>query len=167
MCRAGYPVDSHSSKWICRNWTKSCLSAGINSQGFLSQQTASAAAMLEGRWRLLCQAFSEPLLKTEVLFFFVWELSPHYPPDRMGADSIRDAGLHTGPRGMSLLSSSSMAALWSRGRHTSTSSQTPSLAGFLFFQLKAAAEGHGASTPPSTRLPTDTQVSLADAFSQG
>jgi len=52
----------------------------------------------------------------------------------MGADSIRDAGLHTSPRGMSFSSSSSslVVAPQRRGRHTSTSSQTPSLVGFLF-----------------------------------
>lgn len=118
--------------------------------------------------------YYKPPLKTEVLLILVWELSPHYPPDRMGADSIRDAGLDTSPRGMSFSastssfsSSSSAAAPQHRGRHNSASSQTPSLAGFQFLQPKAAAGGQGASTPPSPRLPTAVQVSLAGAFSQG
>lgn len=160
-------VSGHTSKWGRRSWTKSRLSVGINPPAFLSQQRARPEAVAEGRWRLLRQASSEPPLKTEVLFIFIWELSPHYPPDRMGADSIRDAGLHTGPRGMSSSSSSSAAASQRRGRHTSTSSQTPSLVGFLFFQPKVAAGGQRPSTPPSPRLPVAAQVSLANVFSQG
>lgn len=105
-----------------RSWAKSHLSAGINPWAPLpaEHQTCSHG---QGRRRML-QASSKPPLKTKVLLIFIWELSPHYPPDRMGADSIRNAGLHTSPRGMSF---SSAAAPRRRGRHTSTSSQTPSL----------------------------------------